>query len=80
MRFTTDYFLSRLEEMEDEIGRQSSKQRAKVLHDLWMMDDHGVRPTKASTKTAADLVSTLENFLYSLLTEGQKEGKLLKLV
>ena len=36
----------RLEEMERDAGRQSSKQRAKVLQDLWKMDEHGVRPSK----------------------------------
>ena len=39
--------------MEFEVERQSSNQRAKVLHDLWKMDDHGVRPTKKTTMKAA---------------------------
>ena len=45
-------YLFRLEEMDREVSRQSEKQRAKVLQDLWLMDDQGVRPVKPSNKPA----------------------------
>ena len=51
--------------------KQTEKQRAKVLHDLWIMDDHGVRPTKptkpvehnskpSTTKLASSTSKTVE--------------------
>jgi hypothetical protein len=39
-----------LEELDRDAHRQTEKQRAKVLQDLWNMDDHGLRPTKTPKK------------------------------
>ena len=36
--------------MDRDAHRQTEKQRAKVLQDLWKMDDHGIRPTKTPKK------------------------------
>ena len=37
--------------MDRETQRQTEKQRAKVLQDLWKMDDHGVKPVRPSSKS-----------------------------